>query len=330
MDTNPVFTTDGRHLAFLSTRTFDPVYDDWVFDLSFTGRHPALPGAAGGDHAVAVPPGAGRPAHRRAGCRSGDGEDDGEDDAPPQPVTVDLEGIEPAGDPGAGGDRADVRRCGRPRTGCSGWRRRRAGLLGEGRPTADGDPVRPRLVRYDFRKRRMLTPRRRGRRLHGSPATAGGCWSATSKSLRVVPADRRVDPDADGDRDAVVDVDLRRLRVQVDPAAQWRQMYDEAGRLMRDHFWIADMGGVDWDGVLERYRPLVERVATRDDLSELLWEVQGELGSSHAYEIAPAAAGPSRAGRSATSAPTCSGPATAGWCAGCCPASPRCAAPARR
>ena len=35
----------------------------------------------------------------------------------------------------------------------------------------------------------------------------------------------------------------------VDPAAEWRQMYDEAGRLMRDNFWRADMGGVDWDGV---------------------------------------------------------------------------------
>ena len=40
LDTSPVFTLDGLHLAFLSTRTLDPVYDDWVFDLSF----PAAPG----------------------------------------------------------------------------------------------------------------------------------------------------------------------------------------------------------------------------------------------------------------------------------------------
>jgi tricorn protease len=53
---------------------------------------------------------------------------------------------------------------------------------------------------------------------------------------------------------------------------------------MRDHFWIEDMGGVDWDDVLARYLPLVDRLATRDDLSELLWEMIGELGSSHAYE----------------------------------------------
>ena len=44
-----------------------------------------------------------------------------------------------------------------------------------------------------------------------------------------------------------------------------------------------DLGGVDWDGVLDRYRPVLERVATHDDLVDLLWEVQGELGTSHAY-----------------------------------------------
>lgn len=52
---------------------------------------------------------------------------------------------------------------------------------------------------------------------------------------------------------------------------------------MRDNFWRADLGGVDWDGVLERYRPVLDRVATHSDLIDLLWEVQGELGTSHAY-----------------------------------------------
>ena len=56
------------------------------------------------------------------------------------------------------------------------------------------------------------------------------------------------------------------------------------------------MGGVDWDDVLERYLPLVDEIATRDDLSEVLWEMIGELGSSHAYERhrVPAAAERSR------------------------------------
>ena len=72
--------------------------------------------------------------------------------------------------------------------------------------------------------------------------------------------------------------------MRYDPVAEGRQMMVETWRLMRDHFWIEDMGGVDWDDVLERYLPLVDEIATRDDLSEVLWEMIGELGSSHAYE----------------------------------------------
>ena len=77
------------------------------------------------------------------------------------------------------------------------------------------------------------------------------------------------------------------MRVQVDPAAEWRQAFDEAGRLMRDHFWRTDMNGVDWAGVLERYRPLVDMVNSHDELVDLMWEVQGELGTSHAYVTPP-------------------------------------------
>ena len=62
-------------------------------------------------------------------------------------------------------------------------------------------------------------------------------------------------------------------------------MFREAWRLQREHFWVEDMAGLDWDAIYERYLPLVDRVATRSELSDLLWEVQGELGTSHAYEI---------------------------------------------
>jgi tricorn protease len=80
-------------------------------------------------------------------------------------------------------------------------------------------------------------------------------------------------------------VDLNRIKVSVRPDAEWKQMFDEAWRLQREQFWVADMGGVDWQRAHDRYAPLVERVASRAELSDLFWELQGELGSSHAYEI---------------------------------------------
>jgi tricorn protease len=62
-------------------------------------------------------------------------------------------------------------------------------------------------------------------------------------------------------------------------------MLREVWRLQRDQFWSADLTGVDWNAVWQLYRPLVERVATRADFSDLVWEMQGELGTSHAYEM---------------------------------------------
>ena len=127
----------------------------------------------------------------------------------------------------------------------------------------------------------------------------------------MLPSDRRVEPDSDGDRDALVEVDLRRLRGQVDPAAQWRQMFDETGRLMRDHFWIEDMAGVDWDGVLAKYRPLVDRIATRDDLSDLFWEIDRRARQLPCLREPAGSTGRARPGARPTSAPTWSATATA-------------------
>jgi len=42
---------------------------------------------------------------------------------------------------------------------------------------------------------------------------------------------------------------------------------------------------VDWNAVYEKYAPLLPRVSSRGELSDLIWEMQGELGTSHAYEM---------------------------------------------
>ena len=79
-------------------------------------------------------------------------------------------------------------------------------------------------------------------------------------------------------------LDLSRIRVLVEPRHEWRQMYRDAWRLQRDHFWTKDMSGVDWKKVYKRYLPLLDRIGTRAEFSDLIWEMQGELGTSHAYE----------------------------------------------
>src|SRR5207249_5679429 len=77
---------------------------------------------------------------------------------------------------------------------------------------------------------------------------------------------------------------LSRVKVSVQPAAEWKQMFAEAWRLQREQFWTEDMSGIDWEAIYVQYAPLVERVSSRSELSDLFWEIQGELGTSHAYE----------------------------------------------
>ena len=65
-DTEPVFSRDGKYLAFLSRRSFDPVYDAHFFDLAFPrGWRPYLVTLAAATPSPFAPqPGAG-PCHRR-------------------------------------------------------------------------------------------------------------------------------------------------------------------------------------------------------------------------------------------------------------------------
>ena len=79
-------------------------------------------------------------------------------------------------------------------------------------------------------------------------------------------------------------LDLKRTRISVVPPQEWQQMFREIWRLQQDHFWTPDLSGVDWERVYRRYRPLLDRVSTRSEFSDLVWEMQGELGTSHAYE----------------------------------------------
>jgi tricorn protease len=80
-------------------------------------------------------------------------------------------------------------------------------------------------------------------------------------------------------------LDLDRVKVSVQPAAEWKQMFAEAWAVQHEQFWTEDMSGVDWNAAYAQYAPLIERVGSRSELSDLFRELYGELGTSHAYEI---------------------------------------------
>ncbi|MGV9244828.1 S41 family peptidase [Streptomyces sp. NPDC003710] len=280
-DYSPAFTLDGKHLAFLSARSFDPVYDEHVFDLAFVGgSRPHLITLA-----ATTPSPFGPQRHGRPFDAPGKEETPDSEGAPT--TRIDLEGL---------ADRivpfpVEAARYSGLRAAKDGvlWLRHPVqGVLGASRATPDDPDPKSELERYDLVQQRI--EHLSSDADHFSVSGDGKrVLLGTDGKLKVVPSDRRAPNDDDSD--ANITVDLSRIRQTVDPAAEWRQMFEETGRLMRDNFWRPDLGGVDWDGVLDRYRPVLERLATHDDLVDLLWEVQGELGTSHAY-VTPTGYGP--------------------------------------
>ncbi len=73
------------------------------------------------------------------------------------------------------------------------------------------------------------------------------------------------------------------LRAEVDPAAEWRQIFHEAWRIERDYLYVSNLNGADWDAVGARYASFLPYVKHRADLTQLLDEMQGELSVGHSF-----------------------------------------------
>lgn len=78
-------------------------------------------------------------------------------------------------------------------------------------------------------------------------------------------------------------VSTRGLEVDVVPAEEWAQLFDEVWRRFRDWFYVPNMHGYDWEALRAQYQPLLEHVGHRSDLNYLISEMISELSVSHAY-----------------------------------------------
>jgi len=78
-------------------------------------------------------------------------------------------------------------------------------------------------------------------------------------------------------------VKLDGVVVELDPREEWEQIYYEGWRHMRDFYWDEGLGGIDWKAIRDQYASLLPRLASRDDLRDVMGEVIGELSTSHTY-----------------------------------------------
>ena len=310
-DHSPVFDPKGRYLYFLGSRVLNPVYDTVQFNLSFPGpMRPYLvtlqadlpnpfvprtgeetdedkeegeekpeqaPTANGGETQADDAPAA------EATDTSTDPKQSKATDSPPKPMRMDLDGIADRilPFPVAAGLFA----------GLAAAEDRVFWLAAETRqtmkdPWLDDDAAHGAALQSWVFKDHKTHEVATGVSDLGLSANRKHLLYRCDERLRVIKTGDNADSLTDEGAPRVTGwLDLGRIRLSIEPPAEWQQMLAEAWRLQRDQFWTPNMSGVDWQAVHERYAPLVQRLGSRREFSDLCWEMQGELGTSHCYEV---------------------------------------------
>ncbi|HNR66673.1 MAG TPA: PDZ domain-containing protein [bacterium] len=252
-DFDPVFDLQGRYLYFLSNRDFGLTFSDWEFNYLYTQPtrvyiatlNPGIPSPFAPQNDQETLP---------------DSDKNKKETKPDEPVQVDLQ-IEgfvqrvlalpiPAG---------TFRNLNAQKNAVFYLRNDKKGQS---------------LFRYDLEKRKEELVLEE---INGYTLSHNGEKILFSKNRTYGIIDAKAGQKAESL------LNLQGMTVQVDPRAEWRQMFVDGWRLLRDWFYDEKMHGVDWAAMRARYEPLTEHVAHRADLDFIFGELGGELNAGHVY-----------------------------------------------
>jgi tricorn protease len=88
---------------------------------------------------------------------------------------------------------------------------------------------------------------------------------------------------SDGKALAKSEVNLSHWAISTNPRDEFHGLFLDAWRLERDYFYDRGMHGVNWVATRDRYLPLVDRVATRDELNAVIAQMVSELSALHTF-----------------------------------------------
>ncbi|HMQ07221.1 MAG TPA: PDZ domain-containing protein [Saprospiraceae bacterium] len=73
------------------------------------------------------------------------------------------------------------------------------------------------------------------------------------------------------------------FKIRIEPRQEYRQIFKEGWRYMRDFLYVDNVHGAPWNDVYEWYSPWLEHVHHRTDLNYLLDIMSGEVSVGHSY-----------------------------------------------
>jgi tricorn protease len=260
-ETSPAFDPQGRYLYFLSNRDFNLAFSAYEFNFLYNNATRIYAATLAADGPALYRPQSDevalKPEEKKA--KKEDSKADGEADAP-RPLKIDLPGFNQR-----------VVALNAPAGNYAGLSANDDGVFFVATsPNGGGE------LRY------------LGLKLEDTPEAVaqvtGYAMSADGSKLLLRRADNfaivDAKPGADFERDKVP---LNRLQLRLEPRREWRQMFVDGWRILRDWFYDEGMHGEDWNALRARYEALLPHVASRADLDYVLHELAGEANSGHVY-----------------------------------------------
>jgi tricorn protease len=271
-DTQPAFDPDGKFLYYASDREFDPVYGN--FDNSWTYANPtrlvavplrkdvASPLAARND-AEAVKADDEKPAEK-PDEKKDEKKEEAAKPASPKPVNIDFDGFEARAVvlPVPAGNYANLQAV-------------KGRVLYRRLPRSGSADNKSAIAYFDLEEREEKAV---------LDDAQGFEVSSDGKKMLVVQQNKFAILDVKAPVKFEKPIVTADMEAPVNPRAEWRQMFDDAYRLMRDYFYDASMHGVDWDAMHVRYGKLLDDAVTRWDVDFVLGEFIAELNASHTYK----------------------------------------------
>ncbi|MBN1448233.1 MAG: PD40 domain-containing protein [Bacteroidetes bacterium] len=255
-DFNPCFTKDGNFIVFFSTRDFDLTFSSFEFRYVYANATRVYAGALRTDAPPFQPF---RSDEENAAAKTNETPASDSEPRTTPTVSIDAEGF---------ADRV---------TALPG----KAGEYG-GLETADGsvfyvrrDDGPPALYRYDIaeqKEQEVLS----GVGGYDLSHDGSSVLYRSGKDWYIIPA-------KSGQKSGDGKLDLAHLEMKIDRKEEWKQIFADGWRLMRDWFYDPNMHGIDWLAMRDKYEALLPFVERRNDLDFLLGEMISELNAGHTY-----------------------------------------------